>query len=71
VLYGPREIHAFEIKRSHSVSPKDCKALLEFQKDYPTAKLYVLYGGTRREYYDDVTAVPFQELLADLPNLLS
>ena len=70
VLYGPRGIIAFEIKRSRSISKKDCNGLIAFGKDYPEAKLFILYGGKRREYFDNIQAIPFEEALPQLPTLL-
>lgn len=70
VLYGSRGIYAFEIKRSRSVSQKDCRALSEFHKEYPEAKLYLLYGGNRLEYYDNVIVMPFEQMLLKLPSII-
>ncbi len=70
ILYGPKGILAFEIKRSHSLTPKDSKALMIFAQEYPEAKLFLLFGGNRREYYGNVEAIPFQEALLKLPVLL-
>ena len=30
-----------------------------------------LYGGERREYHDSVQVIPFEELLKELPRILS
>jgi predicted AAA+ superfamily ATPase len=70
VLYGPKGIFAFEIKRTRSLSSKDIKALSAFQEDYPEAKIYILFGGMRKEYYGNITVIPFQEALKELPNIL-
>jgi predicted AAA+ superfamily ATPase len=71
VLYGPRGIHAFEIKRSERVTTDDLKGLRLFQEDYPEARLHFLYGGKISEYHDKITVYPFVEALKKLPQLLS
>ncbi len=70
VVYGPRGIIAFEIKRSSHITSKHLKSLREFGKDYPEAKLYILFLGKYTEYHDPVTALPLQEALFALPELL-
>ncbi len=70
VLYGPQGLHAFEIKRSATISSKHFKGLKEFKKDYPEAKTYLIYLGNIKEYHGDVEVVPFEEVLSELPNLL-
>ncbi|MCC6127914.1 MAG: ATP-binding protein, partial [Chlamydiae bacterium] len=40
ILYGPKGLIGFEIKRSAQISPNDLKGLKAFQADYPIAKLY-------------------------------
>jgi uncharacterized protein len=70
ILYGPHGFHAFEIKRSSQVSGKDFRGLQNFKIDYPEAKLYLLYTGSLKEYHDDITVLPFEEALKELPSLL-
>jgi predicted AAA+ superfamily ATPase len=38
VLYGPKGLFAFEIKRKSNINKKDLKGLQAFKKDYPEAK---------------------------------
>ncbi len=45
ILYEEIGLFAFEIKRKRNYSFQDLKALKSFAKDYPTAKLFLLYGG--------------------------
>jgi len=71
VLYGERGIYAFEIKRSNKFTQKDLKALKVFLEDYPQAKAYFLYGGNRREYYDNITVLPFEEALKEVAKILT
>lgn len=70
VLYGQHGFCAFEIKRSTNISSKEIKHLLAFAEDYPEAKLYLLYGGERRLYINNVEIIPFQEALMTLPAIL-
>jgi predicted AAA+ superfamily ATPase len=71
ILYGPRGLHAFEIKKSSHLPGKALKGLKTFKEDYPEAKLWMLFLGTQKEYYEGITAIPFEEALKDLPKLLS
>jgi len=70
VLYGEKGLLAFEIKHAHHVSNYDFKSLRAFKLDYPMAKLYLIYGGNHREYYDDIEVIPFVEAVKGLPQLL-
>lgn len=71
VAYGPKGLHAFEIKRSSTVTPKALKGLKQFGEDYPEAKLHLVYIGKHKEYHDAITVWPMEELLRQLPVLLS
>ncbi len=70
ILYGPRGIHAFEIKRSSTVQNKALKGLKDFHEDYPEAKLHFVFGGKNKEYHGDIQAIPFEQALRELPQLL-
>jgi uncharacterized protein len=66
VFYGPRGLVAVEIKRANTVSQHDFKGLAAFAEDYPEAKLYMLYGGDRREYHGAIEVIPFKTALQNL-----
>lgn len=70
ILYGPKGFHAFEIKRSGQVTPRSMGGLKAFGKDYPEAKLHLLFFGSHTEYHGDVTAIPFEKALKDLPQII-
>jgi len=70
VLYGPRGIHAFEIKRSITITPKALKGLKLFHEDYPEAKLHILYTGKQREYHGPINVIPIIDALKELPEML-
>jgi len=62
-VYGEKGLHAFEIKRSANINQKSLRGLRAFQKDYPEAKLHLLYLGTHREYHQRINIIPFLGLL--------
>lgn len=71
VLYGPNGLVGIEVKRANKIDTKDLKGLKAFQSDYPSAKLYLFYGGSRRLYIDDIEVIPTKEALQMLPKLIS
>jgi predicted AAA+ superfamily ATPase len=71
VLYGPRGIVAIEVKRTAQVRSEDLKGLRQFQEDYPEAKLFLFYGGQRKEYIDHIQAIPIEQALPSLVDILS
>lgn len=70
VAYGKRGVFAFEIKRKKALTNRDFNGLKAFKADYPMAKLFVFYGGERREYEDGITILPIQDGLFKLPLIL-
>lgn len=70
IIYGPRGFHAFEIKRSATLTGKALSGLKKFGDDYPEAKLYILFLGKQKEYYGNITALPLKEALRELPDLI-
>lgn len=70
ILYGPKGLLAFEIKRSSRISKKDLNGLKSFANDYPEAKLYMLYGGSRQEYVNNISILPVEKGLKELPSIL-
>jgi len=70
VIYGPKGLHAFEIKRSSTITSKSLQGLKAFKKDYPNSKLYVIYLGKLREYRSDIELIPMVEALQKLPSLI-
>ena len=70
IIYGPRGFHAFEIKRSAAITSKSLKGLKTFGHDYPEAHLHILFFGKTKEYYGTVTAIPFEQALRELPQLI-
>ena len=70
VLYGPRGIVAFEVKRKRRLSGHDLRGVRGFLSDYPMAKAFVLYGGDFPGYFDPIRVLPIADALRSLPELL-
>lgn len=70
VLYGNNGFMAFEIKRKARLDAKDFKSLKVFQKDYPEAVAYMLYGGEREYFEGDIHVLPFEQALKTLPQIM-
>jgi uncharacterized protein len=70
VLYGERGLRAFEIKRSSRFRETDLRALRSFCSDYPEAKGYLFYGGTRHYRFDSIDVMPFGDALPRLATLI-
>ena len=71
VLYGKLGLFAFEIKRTQKLRSADTKSLEMFQSDYPMAKCFILYGGTRSYTHIETTIIPFADAIKALKNLLT
>lgn len=71
IAYGPKGLHAFELKRSATITNKAFKGLQAFSEDYPEAKLHLIYAGKHKEYHNNITVIPLQETLKELPIILS
>lgn len=63
VLYGERGIVGVEVKLSERFNESMIKGLKNFGRDYPEAKLYLLYLGKEKLYVDNVTVIPVSEFL--------
>jgi len=66
IIYGPRGFWAIEVKNSDKVRPEDIEGLLAFCKDYPEAKLFLLYRGKERLVKNNVLCLPCEEFLKSL-----
>jgi predicted AAA+ superfamily ATPase len=71
VMYGEHGLCAFEITRSAVFRETDLRGLRLFCADYPEARGYLLYGGTRRYQYDRIHVMPFSEAIMTLGTLLT
>lgn len=70
VLYGPKGIIAIEVKRTEKIDSKDLRGLKLFGEDYPEAKLFLFYGGKRKEFVENIEIIPLEEALPSLPQIL-
>lgn len=71
VIYGPRGLHAFEIKWTANLSNKMFAGLKAFKEDYPEASLHVVYLGNNKEYYGDINVIPFKDGLVELEKIIA
>ena len=71
VLYGPRGLLAFEIKRTARITSAMLGGLKSFVGDYPMAKAYFVYAGSRHQYDGNIEIVPVLEILKNLKKFLS
>jgi uncharacterized protein len=71
ILYGEKGIKAFEVKLSDRVRPEDLTGLKAFLEDYPMAKGYLLYGGSKAYSIENIQIIPVEEALKKLPSLLA
>lgn len=70
ILYGNNGFLAFEIKRKETLYSSDFSNLKLFAKDYPEAKLYLLYGGSEDYFEGNIRVIPYKNALLQLPQLL-
>ncbi len=71
VLYGPKGLLSFEIKRTSRITSTMLGGLKSFLADYPMAKAHFVYGGNRRMYEGKIEVVPVLEILKNLRTLLA
>ncbi len=70
VLYGERGIRAIEVKRSSRIRADDLRGLRAFLDDYPMARAWLVYTGTRRYHEGAIEIVPLPTFLTELGDLL-
>lgn len=71
ILYGERGFHAFEIKRTTNITKQDLKGLQAFLEDFPEAKGYLFYGGTKTYWEGNIKIIPFIDGITALLSLIS
>jgi predicted AAA+ superfamily ATPase len=71
VLYGPRGLLAFEVKRSNRYSRSDLTGLRALKADYPMAQCYLFYGGEHPRVEDGIQILPLRQGLSRLSQILS
>jgi predicted AAA+ superfamily ATPase len=63
VLYGPRGIHAFELKHANRVRSEDAAGLKLFLRDYPSAKCHLLHLGNDEYNEGGISVMPLETAL--------
>jgi predicted AAA+ superfamily ATPase len=71
VLYGPKGLLSFEIKRTSRITSTMLGGLRSFLTDYPMAKAYFVYMGNRRMHEGKIEIVPVLEILKNVKTLLA
>lgn len=71
VLYGPKGIHAFELKHADRVRGDDTTGLQLFLRDYPSAKGFLLYLGKEEYHQNGITIMPLETALRNFVKLVS
>lgn len=66
ILYGPSGIFAFEVKNTNTIRPKDLRHLKTFLGDYPMARGFFLYRGTRKRLIDNILCLPCADFLRQI-----
>ena len=70
VLYGPRGLAAFEVKMTPRARPDDLRGLRRLREDYPQAKAFFVYTGSRRWHEGGVEIVPAADAIRSLGDLI-
>ena len=71
IVYGESGLLAFEIKREGKVHQQSLTGLQAFLNDYPQARTYLFYGGSRVMKHGAIEILPIDVGLAKLPELLA
>lgn len=66
VLYGERGLHAVEVKRSSRLRGQDLDGLRTFGSDYPMARCWLLFGGSKAYREDGIEVLPVEQGLREL-----
>jgi predicted AAA+ superfamily ATPase len=69
-LYGERGLVAFEIKMATQVRAEDLKGLRQLRADYPQARTFLVYTGSRRRHEAGIEIIPADEALRELETLI-
>ncbi|MDE0152139.1 MAG: AAA family ATPase [Bdellovibrionales bacterium] len=70
ILYGERGLKAIEVKLSNKVSSQDCQSLLEFIKDYPKTKAFLIYMGKEDYFFKDIHIIPVEKFLKSMKSFV-
>ncbi len=71
VLYGERGLVAIEVKMTQHVRLDDVKGLRRFKEDYPQARAFLLYTGSRRRHDAGIEILPAEDALRGLDRMIA
>lgn len=71
ILYGEKGFIAIEVKSSSTLMDSELKPLKLFLEDYPMAKAYFLYSGTKKLNRSQIEIIPLVEFLTHIERYLS
>lgn len=71
VLYGPRGLHAFEMKRTSRFRESDLEELRLFCADYPEARGHLLYGGRQTYRFGPIDVAPLADFLPEAGSVVA
>ncbi len=71
VLYGDRGLLAFEFKSSPRVRAEDVRALELFGEDYPSARRYLVHGGTESRMSRGIQLLPAKRFFEQASAILT
>lgn len=70
ILYGPKGLLAFEIKRKSNIQKNDLRGLLAFNADCPEAKSFIFCSADKEEYRGNIKIFPIKNAFKELENIL-
>jgi uncharacterized protein len=70
IIYGKRGIKAFEIKRRNKVSAGMLSGLKAFLSDYPDAEGFLLYGGNKPLFIDNIKVLPIADVFKTFQEII-
>ncbi len=70
IMYGQKGVKAFEVKRTGKIKRSMLRGLRSFLRDYPMARAYFIYGGSRYMRQESIDILPFGDTLKKLPAIL-
>ena len=68
--YVDKPSHGSERSKTPGAAASACEicGLKSFARDYPMASLYMFYGGDEKLFINDITLIPIEQALLELPS---
>jgi predicted AAA+ superfamily ATPase len=70
VLYGDSGFTAIEVKKSDRFRDSDLDSLKKFLEEFPKARGFLFYSGSKRMLVDGIQVIPLTEALLSLPDII-